>query len=185
MPDSDRNLSRDHRTRSIAFGGAIAIAVVVVASGLRVAVEQQLAYGDTVSPIGDVVRLTHGENSGVAFGFLRGSPIVPWLTALAVVGIAFVATQQRSRFSSLTWGLILGGGLANVIDRIGDSRVTDYIDITLGGWQYPTFNVPDIAITFGVILLLWTITFGDDPGRRRTEGGATAVNPPSQHVEGS
>lgn len=161
------------RAESLRLGGGVAASVVVIAFAIRLAVEQRLRIGESVSLVGDVLQLTRGTNSGVAFGFLRGSPVVPWLTAVAVIGIALVAAQQQSRLSSLAWGLILGGGLANVIDRAGDSRVTDYIDVTIGRWHYPTFNVPDIAITLGFVLLLWTVTLGDKPRHEHAQRDPT------------
>ena len=118
------------------------------------AVEQQLALGDSVSLLRALLHLTRGENSGVAFGLLRGSPIIPWLSALALIALAILVAQQQSRLASIAWGLILGGGLANLIDRLADGRVTDYIDVTFGAWHYPTFNLPDVAITVGFIILL-------------------------------
>ena len=134
--------------------GSIAGVVVVAAWAARMAVEQELVLGDSVSLLGALLRLTRGENSGVAFGLLRGSSLVPWLSAIALIALAILIAHQQSRLTSVAWGLILGGGLANLIDRFADGRVTDYIDVTLGAWHYPTFNLPDVAITVGFIILL-------------------------------
>ena len=147
--------------RRFLLGGSVAGAVVVAAWAVRMAVEQQLALGDSVSLLGALLRLTRGENSGVAFGLLRGSSLVPWLSAIALIALAFLIAQQQSRLASVAWGLILGGGLANLIDRLADGRVTDYIDVTLGAWQYPTFNLPDVAITIGFIVLLGMLILSD------------------------
>ncbi|MCA3749277.1 MAG: signal peptidase II [Rubrobacter sp.] len=116
-------------------------------------------YGETVPLAGDLFRLTLGENPGVAFGLLGGSPLVPWLSALALVVFAlYLARSLRdSRAGGVSLGLILGGGLANLLDRLGDGRVTDYLDVGLGSWRWPTFNLPDAAITVGVFLVVWLL----------------------------
>ncbi|MGB3684164.1 MAG: signal peptidase II, partial [Rubrobacteraceae bacterium] len=65
-----------------------------------------------------------------------------------------------SRAGGVSLGLILGGGIANLLDRLGDGRVTDYLDAGLGNWRWPTSNLPDVAITTGFVLALWLIARG-------------------------
>lgn len=109
------------------------------------------SYLDTpISIIGDWFTLRHAENPGIAFGMRLPSP---WqeiliLTALAVV--AWVAMRNKTVLGSVAYGLILGGGLANVADRIGDGMVTDYF----AAGSFPVFNIPDSCISIGVALLL-------------------------------
>lgn len=158
--------------RVLLVSASVAALVVLASWVARMMVEQSLAIGESVSLVGDALRLSRGENSGVAFGLLRGSPVVPWLTAAGVVLLAVFAVQQRSRVASAASGLVLGGGLANVIDRINDARVTDYINVTLGSWRYPTFNLPDVAITLGVAFLLVALLRVD----HSPEGDATSDN---------
>lgn len=148
--------------RSVRSTSIVTALVVALSWGVRAVVERQLALGESVSLLGAMVRFSRGENSGVAFGLLRGSPLVPWLSLAAVMLLAIVAAQQRSRVTSVASGMILGGGLANVIDRIDDGRVTDYIDVTVGAWHYPTFNLPDVAITIGVVILLGALVPSND-----------------------
>ena len=170
--------------RLLLVSGSVAAVVVVVSWVVRVLVEHQLALGESISLIGAVLRLSRGENSGVAFGLLRGSPVVPWLSVVAVALIAVVVAQQRSTRASVAAGLILGGGVANAIDRIADRRVTDYIDVAVGTWHYPTFNVPDIAVTLGAGLLLVAFVM-DDLVRQGHSASGTQAGMPPMRKEGS
>lgn len=143
---------------------AVAVAVLTVSAawGARLWAERGLDYGETLPLAGNFFRLTFGENAGVAFGLLRGSPLVPWLAALALVVFALLLARplSGSRAGGVSLGLILGGGIANLLDRLGDGRVTDYLDAGLGNWRWPTSNLPDVAITTGFVLALWLIARG-------------------------
>jgi signal peptidase II len=138
---------------------AVAVPTVLATGAARLWAERGLDYGEPVPLVGDLFRFTLGENAGVAFGLLRGSPLVPWLAALALVAFALYLARplSGSRAGGAALGLILGGGLANLIDRVGDGSVTDYLDVGLGNWRWPTSNLPDVAITAGVVLALWLI----------------------------
>ena len=77
--------------------------------------------------------------------------------ALAVVGALAVWLRQQIRaFPSVAIGLVIGGAIGNVIDRVMPSRpgVVDFLDLHVAGWHWPAFNVADSAITIGVIFLI-------------------------------
>jgi signal peptidase II len=136
-----------------------AVLTILAANLARLWTERNLDYGETVPLIGDAVRLSRGENSGVAFGLFGGSPLVPWLALLALVGFALYLARPllESRAGRVAPGLVLGGGLANLLDRLRDGHVTDYLDVGVGSWRWPTFNVPDAAVTVGFLLAVWTL----------------------------
>ena len=139
---------------------AVVAATVLVASVARLWAERRLAYGEPVPLLGNVFRLTLGDNAGMAFGLLGGSPLVPWLAVLALVVFTLCLARPLlgARAGGAALGLILGGGLANLLDRLGNGSVTDYLDLGLGSsWRWPTFNLPDVAITAGVLLALWLL----------------------------
>jgi signal peptidase II len=109
------------------------------------------------------VRLVHYRNTGVAFNIFAGGGtlvLVFTLVALALLLVYFAKRPDRP-WLWLPTGLLLGGALGNLIDRIGDGAVTDFIKLP----AWPAFNVADMAITFGVLSLLWVLE-----GRRRHEG---------------
>ena len=99
------------------------------------------------------VELVNTRNRGVAFGFLPGSHAgVTILIALALV--ALLAYFARHSTRALIWiptGMLLGGALGNVIDRARQGAVTDFVKLPLG---WPPFNIADVSITLGILILL-------------------------------
>lgn len=91
-------------------------------------------------------------NSGIAFGIGKGLPGWMVVSATAAVTILLSVVVWRGRFPPLAGGLVVGGALANVADRIGDGTVVDVFDL---GW-WPTFNLADVCITVGIGLILLT-----------------------------
>ena len=101
-------------------------------------------------------------NSGAAFGILSdGHPWQSWLLlglSAAICALALLwLMRQASAPSAFAFGLasIVGGGLGNLIDRARLGRITDFISLHWGEWYFPTFNLADMAISFGVALILW------------------------------
>jgi signal peptidase II len=111
--------------------------------------------------IGDVrkfflgVQLVHVRNSGVAFGFLSGGgALVLSLTLAALLALLIYFSRHPGRpWLWLPVGLLLGGALGNLIDRLANGSVTDFIKLPL----WPAFNISDMAITFGVLALLYVL----------------------------
>jgi signal peptidase II len=101
------------------------------------------------------INLVNTRNKGVAFGlFSDGGTLVILLTAGALVLlVAYFATHAGKPLLWLPTGLLLGGALGNLLDRVRGGDVTDFIDLPL----WPPFNVADMAITFGVLALLYAL----------------------------
>ena len=98
-------------------------------------------------------------NSGISFGFLANhSEAMPYiLTGFAIVvslGLTIWLLRVHSRLLAAGLGLVIGGAVGNVIDRLRFQAVVDFIDLHAVGFHWPTFNVADAAITIGVGLLL-------------------------------
>jgi signal peptidase II len=103
-------------------------------------------------------------NRGMSFGmFNTGDPIVPWILgaiAIAVaIGLVWWLVRARHWLVIVGLGLVLGGAIGNLIDRILYGAVVDFVSVHAGGWYFPAFNVADSAITLGVIALLWDSLF--------------------------
>jgi signal peptidase II len=99
-------------------------------------------------------------NKGVSFGMLSQSQDwMPWLliaVAIVISGILSVwLWRSQDRFISLALGLVIGGALGNVIDRVRFKAVADFFDFHMMGYHWPAFNIADSAICVGVALLLW------------------------------
>jgi signal peptidase II len=154
-----------HRTASL-LTLLVAALTVLVTWAVRRWVEWQLPYGMPVSVIGNVFRLLRSENTGIAFRLLRGSPLVLWLSAAALLAVVFYLARPLSahRFGWALLGLITGGGIANLLDRFGDGRVTDYLDVGVGTWRYATFNLPDACLVVGMLVSMWVL-LGEEKGK--------------------
>lgn len=104
-------------------------------------------------------------NYGVSFGmFNTGSSAGAWafvgLALAIVVALAIWAARSVRLLPAVALGLVIGGALGNVIDRLRLGAVFDFLDVHAAGWHWPAFNVADSAITVGVILLLLDSLFG-------------------------
>ncbi len=118
-------------------------------------------------------RLALSHNTGVAFGGLAGAPpaVVVALVLACLVGLVVLMARGLLAGGPLAAGLILGGAVANLVDRVEGGGVTDFID--LGAW--PSFNLADVALTAGVAVMLWSSLreprpTQDSPLRTRQEG---------------
>ena len=100
-------------------------------------------------------------NTGISFGLFAGeTALLRWVLiglALAVSALltSWLYKEKRLRVASAL-GLILGGAIGNVVDRIFRHAVVDFLDLHIGGWHWPAFNLADSAITVGVVLYVFT-----------------------------
>jgi signal peptidase II len=141
-----------------------AAAVIVADFITKMIAEAQLARRLPLSVIGDVFQLRLVYNEGAAFGLHLGENS-RWiffglaLLALFVLGSLVRSTRPGDRFRLASLALVCGGAVGNLIDRVRSARgVVDFVDIGVGSWRWPTFNVADSAITIGAIALglsLW------------------------------
>jgi len=137
-----------------ARAGLVLAAVVVLDQVTKALVRGGIAVGeeDSVLP---AVTLVHVRNSGVAFGaFSGGGVIVVALVAAALAALLYYfMTHLDKRLMWLPTGMLLGGAIGNVIDRVRDGAVTDFVKLP----AWPAFNVADVAITVGVLALLYVL----------------------------
>jgi signal peptidase II len=137
------------------FTWVLAAAVLVLDWSTKKWALTFLINSDSQAIIGDFVRLTYTRNTGVAFGLLadRGLPL-SWLSVVALVVVVWLALRPSARAwpRAVALGLILGGAIGNLTDRIRWGSVVDFIDVGIGTLRWPVFNCADAAITTGVIL---------------------------------
>ena len=140
----------------------VALSILALDQVSKAWIERMLPVGGKREVIPGFFNLTHIRNDGVAFGLFAGSDgrwKVWLLAALALVAIAVVIslirnTPTSNRLSILALGLVLGGALGNLLDRLASGAVTDFLDFYRGGYHWHNFNVADSAISVGVTLLL-------------------------------
>jgi signal peptidase II len=142
------------RSATYLRAGALAALIVgldqltkhTVVSGIAEGQHRQLLPG---------VKIVHVRNTGVAFGFLSGGGAVVLVFTLAALAllIGYFVTHPGRRGLWIPTGLLVGGALGNLIDRLANGAVTDFIKLP----HWPAFNVADMAITFGVLALVYVL----------------------------
>lgn len=105
-----------------------------------------------IAIVGSWVRLEHVENPGIAFGILLPRLVLPAVLSAAFVAILLLALRSVDRLERAAYGVILGGALANIIDRLPDGYVTDVVAVR----GFSVFNIADAAITIGALLIAWS-----------------------------
>lgn len=120
-------------------------------------------YPDVITVVPKFFDLRYSENTGSAFGLLRGVPSAKYvffavgIGALIVVGTYLKRAAPSAKRLSLELGLLAGGAIGNVIDRAMFGRVTDFVVWKVGTHEWPTFNVADAALVIGIIGLLFDL----------------------------
>jgi signal peptidase II len=134
----------------------LAAAVVVVDQLSKAWIVAILPPGASLSIVGDLLRLVHGQNSGALFGLFRDNALLFGLVSILVVGliVMYHGRSGRSPYLSVTLGFLLGGAIGNMIDRLRIGYVVDFVDAGIGTLRFYTFNVADSAISLAVLLLL-------------------------------
>ena len=142
---------------------AIAVAVVIVDQLTKQWIMTNFALHEQQSIIPGFFDLVYVTNTGAAFGFLAGSKtwlrqvffIAVSIVALVVIIYAYDHLKKQARIFVYALGLIAGGAVGNLIDRLRFGSVVDFLDFYLGTHHWPAFNAADSAITTGVALFLF------------------------------
>jgi signal peptidase II len=136
----------------------VAAAVVLVDQITKLAIVERLGIGESLPVLSGLVNLRHIRNTGAVFGIMKGAGTyftVFSIVAAAVLVIVLFLARKASVLVKVSLGLILGGAVGNLIDRLRFGNVIDFVDVGVGqGVRWPCFNVADLAITVGVAFLV-------------------------------
>ena len=124
----------------------------------KLAVTASFRPGDSLPVLPPVLYFSYVQNTGAAFGMLRGQQAVFVVCSLLIIAWIvreFLAGPRLDAWTRWGYALILGGAAGNLIDRVRFGHVIDFIDLRV----WPVFNVGDSAITIGVALLVWHAFF--------------------------
>ena len=142
----------------IYFGLGIAASVIAIDQISKFAVISMLApyQGLSITPFLNLVLVL---NTGITFGFFASNDtFTRWTLIVLALIISTILTRwlisAEGRYVCVDLGMIIGGALGNVIDRLVHGAVVDFLDFHLYGWHWPAFNVADSAITLGVALFV-------------------------------
>jgi signal peptidase II len=162
-------------------------AVIVADLATKLVVERALALRSAVAVIGDTFQLRLVYNPGAAFGLHLG-PWSRWIFLAVAVGAIIVLDRMSrtapmgDRLRQFACGLVAGGAFGNLVDRIRSPQgVVDFLDAGLGLHRWPTFNVADIGVSCGAILLAWSLWLEDNE-RERLRSAAATTPPPESSV---
>ena len=142
----------------------LALAVFVADQLTKLWIAQRLPFGTSGEAAGAIriikgfFYLVHVGNTGAAWSMFSGQSVMLAVLAFGTLLAIFswrAALGLRDRLSQLCFGLLCGGILGNLVDRLLHGHVIDFIDLHFGNYIYPTFNVADSGICLGVILYLW------------------------------
>ena len=150
-------MTTGNRGRPLWTAFVLLAAVIVVADqATKALLVGALRPGESMAVVGDLVRLVHAQNTGGLFGLFRDA--APLFAAASIAVIALIAWYHgqsgRNPYMTLTLGLLLGGAIGNLTDRIRYGYVVDFVDAGIGTLRWYTFNVADAAISGALLLLL-------------------------------
>lgn len=148
-------MSGANPSRWVLFAG-LALLIVVVDQLAKSWVVSNYQVGVASPIIGDTMRIWLSHNTGALFGLFRDQAFLFAAFSFGVIGIIvwYEARAGRSLLVTLALGLLLGGALGNLTDRLRLGYVVDFTDLGIGSWRWYTFNVADAAISASVLLLL-------------------------------
>ena len=152
--------------------GLTALAVLAADQLTKALIVAAIDVGDRVPVLGDLVVLWHVQNRGAAFSLFQDAALLFYVVTVAAFGlIAYFhrALAGRGPWLQLVLGVVLGGTLGNLIDRLRLGYVTDFVSVGIGDLRWPTFNVADASIVVGILTLVGYLTLRDP---RRGEAGA-------------
>jgi signal peptidase II len=144
---------------------AIIVAVLTLDRITKLYIQHNFSPLDIVEVFPGIFNIVHAENPGAAFSMLADAPLAVRRAVLIVLSGAVMVTigfllfrgRQENAMTATGLALVLGGALGNFWDRVVTGTVTDFIQVFLGSYEYPSFNVADSAIFCGAVLLLWDL----------------------------
>ena len=158
------------RRRAMTFNSlwTLSLAVIVIDQVTKLIVTSALPIYASRTLIPGLVDLVHVQNAGVAFGLFNDvdhplrSLVTIALAVVALIGIGYYARQLRpeERLARVGLALILGGAVGNLLDRIRQGFVTDFVDVYWRDWHFWAFNAADAAISIGAVLIFVELLVG-------------------------
>lgn len=155
-------MTRESELSEGKFGGGwflpVGLSLGAVDQMTKLLVEEKLRLGLEIPIVSGLFSLTRVHNTGVAFGMAQGNNLLTGFLALGILIFAGWMARDwdwRKRWIQVVAGLVAGGAVGNLIDRVRLGYVLDFLDFHYGAWSWPAFNLADAAISVGVGWLLW------------------------------
>ncbi len=144
-----------------ALAAGTATAVIVLDQLTKLLVASHMELHQSIPLVDGFAALTYVRNTGAAFGILAGHAAalrVPFFLAISAFAVALLVWFLRGvpaerRLLAIACGAVAGGAIGNMVDRVLLGEVIDFVDVYVGTYHWPAFNVADTAITLGVLVL--------------------------------
>jgi len=142
----------------------ISITCLIIDQISKVIIDSALKIGTEVHVIKGFFNLTRIGNTGAAFSILEGRTIILAILSIATIFMLlwYMKSFKETKLGNLSFGLVVGGILGNFIDRLFLGYVRDFLSFNIFGYGFPVFNIADVCIVVGVILLIVCMFRGDD-----------------------
>lgn len=140
------------------------IIVLAIDQITKIIISSYISLGDSISLIPNLFGISYKQNYGAAFGILSNMTNILILVSFVglIVVYRYIRTFKVNKRNNLAFGFLFGGICGNLIDRIFLGYVRDFFDLYIFSYKIPTFNIADMMILSGVILLIIAIIKGED-----------------------
>ena len=119
-------------------------------------VVNNMVIHQSITVIDSFFSITYAKNTGIAFSFLEGR--VSFVVVMTIIFLIFIfkyiSRSDLTKIESIFYGMVIGGAIGNLIDRIIYGYVIDFFDFNIFGYNYPIFNIADIMIVLGILGIL-------------------------------
>ena len=136
---------------------AVAALVVIIDQSTKRLIWEFYQYTGGTDILDGFLRFRLSKNTGAVFGIMSGSrALLIIITIISIIALILFAYRMRHAPASrrVCLGLVLGGAFGNLVDRLATGEVLDFIDMGIAAYRWPTYNVADIAVTVGAVLLI-------------------------------
>ncbi len=143
----------------------ISFICVIIDQVLKIIVDSKMVLNTSKEIITDFFNISYVRNFGAAWSILAGNRfflILVALVSLVIFYLYFVKDKKLSKLETLSYGILIGGILGNLIDRIIHGYVIDYLDFMIFKYDFPVFNFADMCIVISVGLIIINMFIGDD-----------------------
>ncbi len=142
----------------------VAVLCVIIDQAIKYSLTALISFGDSVHVIGDFFTLTLLQNTGAAFSILSSNTvflIVVSLFALCLIYVLLIQGKKIDKVESYLYGILIGGVIGNLLDRIIHGYVVDYLSFSFGTFHIPIFNFADMCIIISIGLIIIHILKGE------------------------
>ncbi|QIH75664.1 lipoprotein signal peptidase [Macrococcoides canis] len=142
--------------------GLLSIVLILVDQLTKYMIVKSMEIGESISIIGDILKITSHRNYGAAWGMLQNQMMFFYIiTVIVLIALCYFYYKEAADNLLMQYGLMLifAGAIGNFIDRLFRGNVVDFIDTKIINYDFPIFNVADSCLTIGVFILLYELLF--------------------------